>query len=190
MSFDEVSGAIKSRLESPIFGTFSIYLLIFNWRFFVIIFSELDYQGKLREGNRVLEDYFWTSFGWSLGLTIICILVLPILKEVYEKFLNWSGKRVAISANRLKREINLEDLNARESLSNVLKSKQVLQEIVNVCDGRIEEFGRYHQVNALSGNYTSEIKQGLENSLREVSARAKEMKKHIEDLQKYYSEKS
>ena len=70
---DDIKDNIKEKINSPIFGAFIVTSLILNWKFFLIIFSELKIDKKIEE----LDKYY----------TITNAVIYPLLIAIFISFL-------------------------------------------------------------------------------------------------------
>jgi hypothetical protein len=85
MALDEISGALKQRLESPVVGTFSISMMLANWKFILILFSDLPYAAKLHEANSYLTS--WQFLGAIIAALVATGFILFKVPEIRDYFL-------------------------------------------------------------------------------------------------------
>lgn len=126
---NEISGALKDRLNSNILGTFTLFYLTLNWRFFVYVFSNMEAKEKIDAAKNI----YWEGFGCNLILAIVftgfVLFALPFARVWYDMF---SFKRLGESElikkiNENKVSLNLAEVDRK--LNQVIATNNTINEI-------------------------------------------------------------
>ncbi|MEZ4722124.1 MAG: hypothetical protein R2813_09645 [Flavobacteriales bacterium] len=85
---------IKDRLSNPLFGSFVLSWILFNWTIFIGLLTLTDEQLKVLNHDNfigfVQSQLSWTnSICWPLISSIIYVVVAPLLKSVIQLFNSW-----------------------------------------------------------------------------------------------------
>lgn len=164
----DISGSIKDRLNSPVFGTFTTYLLVLNWRVYIVAFSGLTEDQKISKIAALLSWPFWCTFGEAIILTLITVIAVPKLKNWHEKYLSNENKNIEIYKNRNLREIEDEHYGARQAITDMIGYRSKPIEIYNIANAAVRELEQYTNITgSVRGNGT-EIRQVLINYLESI----------------------
>lgn len=71
----EISGALKERLSSNILGTFTLFYMTLNWKYFVYIFSSMESKAKIDAAKAILCEEFWCNLILALIFTVFVLFV-------------------------------------------------------------------------------------------------------------------
>ncbi len=162
---DSITKWVKERSTSPMYGTFIFSVILWNWKFFYVLFWQEEEKLSLPRIEYVQQN-FLNSQTWPIHITFFCVLPLvstyiiiwwlPLLNNwVHKKHLSfYYSKKSIIDSARLdyekKQEKNLklislvkkEQVEARKEIN-----KNVSQEDRLILD--FEEFKKmksYHEV--------------------------------------------
>lgn len=74
--------AVKERAKSPLFGTFVLAWLIFNWQLvYFLLFADLDTMQKIRHIDRNYSD-IWFNLNYPLLTTLGYIIFYPLISNL------------------------------------------------------------------------------------------------------------
>ncbi len=80
LNFSDKSNPLIERVKSPLYGSFIITWIIWNWRIFITLafFDKEDYKG-LNVVEYVITNYldWWNSLLIPLGITLLYVFALP-----------------------------------------------------------------------------------------------------------------
>lgn len=113
-SFNSIKAHINQWLSSPLFGAFIISWIIFNYRFLLVVVSDLPIDEKLNFIDCVIYPNFWWLMLWTalapFAVSILGILAYPIpAHRIYKYTLEYQKK-----LNQIKQEIDDETLLTKE----------------------------------------------------------------------------
>lgn len=123
--FDSIKSTVADRIKSPLFGSFSIAWLIFNWKAVLTVLLS-DYPIELRIEN-VYADYYYVGqlLWYPLAASLLYVLGFPYINHIFDLLLN--------------RYINLKnDLNNKREIARLDAQKDLIIKNIEVEEQKAE----------------------------------------------------
>lgn len=158
---DNILKTTKERISNPIFGTFMISWVAFNWKPIIfLMLSELKIQSRIKYIDNNFSDIYNLLF-FPFIATIVYILVIPYLNLLFDYLLEYSRVKrniITVSKQKLfiqnKKELAIEEIKLEEAQADFKeresKNKYVeeLQKSLEDKDKQIQdERKRYNDLN-------------------------------------------
>lgn len=119
----DVAGSLKDRLNSAVFGTFTTYYLVFNWKIFLYLFSTDEVTKTIASIETLYKQEFWFNFWSALGLTVLTLLVIPAVASVYDVFTGWIKYQKLRKLYQYQRNLLREHHGAVNSINELVRLK-------------------------------------------------------------------
>ncbi|WP_220128805.1 hypothetical protein [Bdellovibrio sp. KM01] len=171
-------------MSSPIWGTYTTYLVILHWKVFVVLFSPGTAGERIEGVEEILNKIFWLNVCGALGLTLVTLLLLPFLKNSYDKFLSDREANTTRHVNRNNRNVERENSEAENSIKQIVMRKTELTEVQNICDSLKSTLDLYERVIGIRGGHQAELKSILENHISQIISRIVMTKSSVDLLAK------
>lgn len=99
--FDSIWNTFRERVSSPLIGVFSLSWIVFNYRFFIVIFSD----NSVSETFRLIDEVIWPSkIDWFIYAFIYPSCAVLFYVFVYPRISTFVYKRVQIYGRNLNDE--------------------------------------------------------------------------------------
>lgn len=122
----EIKDEALKRLGHSILGTFTLYMIVTNWKVMVILFSSLEPLYKIVEVGMLIESEALTNLVYSLLLTAFTVTVIPKLKTWYDKWILKQEYEIKAKAGEVRRTLEAEEYEVKNALSVVVEVRAVL----------------------------------------------------------------
>lgn len=126
---NSLSAFLNDRLKDPFLGVYSFFILTYNWKVFLITFSNIDIFFKIEKINYLLKIAHFRSVWFPLILTVLYIVLSSLLKTLTKLFIQtWQrldNKVLPVAMDDEK--INLLLLNSKLISENEKLSKRILE---------------------------------------------------------------
>lgn len=150
---DEISGALKDRLSSNILGTFTLFYMTLNWKFFVYVFSSMEAKLKIESAKAILCEEFWCNLILSFVFTGFVLFILPFLKVWYDKFYFKRQAESELVKQKNQEYVQMELKNINNELQKMAKTRDMVNSIVAGLQNssqRIDEMDKKVQAGTFS----------------------------------------
>lgn len=152
---ESLKGNISDRLNNPFLSSFLIALVILNYKFFFVLFSDDDYNSKFYYIDYVLhDDSYWfifkTIFLWPLLTAAFYTFVWPALDVWISYFSqlisNWKKKKLlsALRAETVAKEEQEEYF--RNYDQKILAAQKEYEHYKGLFISKNEELNKYKQI--------------------------------------------
>lgn len=92
---ESLTGQIKHRLSSPIFGSFIIAWVCWNYQFIIVVFSSTEIQERLKLARAPYTDGsagFWLLIGFPLLSAVAYIILYPLFSRPLLLYWEWQNR--------------------------------------------------------------------------------------------------
>lgn len=155
----DLKDSLNDRLKSHILGTFTIYLLAWNWRIILFLLSDLEIYKKIEEINFLIDHSSAAGFFGPAIMTTVTLVGTEFLKNFHEK---WRISRYLTvqkheDQTAIKREAelkigiqNITNINSlQRHIDEALRFKSEISQVVNIFKERNKEPASYSSVKEL-----------------------------------------
>ena len=202
----DVSAAVNDRIKSPLFGTFILTWIAWNWRIFYSTFfveSEKLGGGRLKFIEKLLADHTNSIWG-PIFSTIIIICLVPFLRigafwveESFKRMRNDLARKFSekewippAMATNLRRQVREQEDKYEDLLSK--KDTQIAKMQVNIVDLEKSNASSLKELEAirldnkkiqLMAGDSDTLKQELELKIQELEGNTKKLENEVAKLQ-------
>lgn len=129
----EFSDAIKYRIGSPLLGTYSLSLLMFNWEILTYLFSSENPSDKIQSIHKIMcGQFFLPSFAFAALTTIIVCFAMPYISNWY---VVWLAKIASDRDIKLSKQSKISETAqkiGKEKITSVTKLPSLLDQTINI----------------------------------------------------------